>query len=142
MLKKIIWILIILFVLFGNISTVCADDVDSDESEGTIIENEITEEAVASKGSKLLTINSRRYVVYDRISGTVIFGKDEDIKTAMASTTKIMTATIVLEQSNLNEEVEVSGKAGGTGGSRLGLKKGDKVAVNDLLYGLMLRSRK
>lgn len=140
--KKIIWILIILFVLFGNISTVCADDVDSDESEGTIIENEITEEAVASKGSKLLTINSRRYVVYDRISGTVIFGKDEDIKTAMASTTKIMTATIVLEQSNLNEEVEVSGKAGGTGGSRLGLKKGDKVAVNDLLYGLMLRSRK
>lgn len=58
----------------------------------------------------------------------------------MASTTKIMTATIVLENSNLSDEVTISKKAGGTGGSRLGLKKGDKISLNDLLYGLMLRS--
>ena len=60
----------------------------------------------------------------------------------MASTTKIMTAIVVLENSNLADIVEISKKAGGTGGSRLGLKSGDKVSVNDLLYGLMLRSRK
>ena len=41
----------------------------------------------------------------------------------MASTTKIMTATVVLENADLNEEVTVSSKAGATGGSRLGLKK-------------------
>ena len=58
----------------------------------------------------------------------------------MASTTKIMTATVTLENANLSDEVTISAKAGGTGGSRLGLKKGDKIALNDLLYGLMLRS--
>ena len=50
----------------------------------------------------------------------------------MASTTKIMTATIVT----------VSSKAAGTGGSSLGLHTNDKITVNDLLYGLMLCSRK
>lgn len=61
----------------------------------------------------------------------------------MASTTKIMTSIVVLEKiDNLNETVVVSAKAGGTGGSRLGIHKDDKVSVNDLLYGLMLCSRK
>ncbi len=58
----------------------------------------------------------------------------------MASTTKIMTAIIVLENSNLTDIVEVSKKAAGIGGSRLGLKSGDKITVGDLLYGLMLCS--
>ncbi len=61
----------------------------------------------------------------------------------MASTTKIMTATIVIENvKNLNETVTVSSKAAGTGGSSLGLHANDKITVNDLLYGLMLCSRK
>ena len=58
----------------------------------------------------------------------------------MASTTKIMTCIIVLENGNLNDIVEVSKKSAGTGGSRLGLKTGDKITVKDLLYGLMLCS--
>ena len=58
----------------------------------------------------------------------------------MASTTKIMTAIIVVENSNLDDVIEVSAKAAGTGGSRLGLKKGDEISMRDLLYGLMLRS--
>ena len=58
----------------------------------------------------------------------------------MASTTKIMTTIVILEKADLNETVTVSAKAGGTGGSRLGLKRGDKASVRDLLYGLMLRS--
>lgn len=58
----------------------------------------------------------------------------------MASTTKIMTALVVLENAKLDTLVEVSKKAAGTGGSRLGLKTGDKITINDLLYGLMLCS--
>ena len=58
----------------------------------------------------------------------------------MASTTKIMTATIIIEKCNLTDTIEISKKAAGTGGSRLGLKTGDKITVLDLLYGLMLRS--
>ena len=58
----------------------------------------------------------------------------------MASTTKILTATVVLENANLTDVVTIDSKAAGIGGSRLGLKKNDKITVNDLLYGLMLRS--
>ena len=58
----------------------------------------------------------------------------------MASTTKIMTAIVTIENCNLDTSIEVSKKAAGTGGSRLGLKTGDKITIRDLLYGLMLRS--
>ena len=51
-----------------------------------------------------------------------------------------MTAIVVIENGNLNDIVEVSKKAAGTGGSRLGLKKGDTIIMKDLLYGLMLKS--
>lgn len=61
----------------------------------------------------------------------------------MASTTKILTGLVVIENtSNLNEKTKVSTKAAGTGGSRLGLHKEDEITVNDLLYGLLLCSRK
>ncbi len=51
-----------------------------------------------------------------------------------------MTAIVVIEKSNLNDIVTIESKAAGTGGSRLGLKKNDKITVKDLLYGLMLCS--
>jgi len=85
-------------------------------------------------------INSRSAIIYDRISGTILYGKNENEKRKMASTTKIMTAIIVLENSNLDDVVIVSSKAAGTGGSRLGLHTNDKISVRDLLYGLMLCS--
>lgn len=69
-------------------------------------------------------------------------GKAENEKRPMASTTKIMTAIVVLENANLNDIVTVSKKAAGTGGSRLGLKSGDKISINNLLYGLLMVSRK
>ena len=88
-----------------------------------------------------LQINSKKYVIYDRESGLVLLGKNENKQTAMASTTKIMTAIVVVE-SNLNLEKEsiVSQKAASIGGSTLGLKKDDKITINDLLYGLLMRS--
>ena len=51
-----------------------------------------------------------------------------------------MTAIVIIENYNLDETIEISKKAAGTGGSRLGLKSGDKITIRDLLYGLMLRS--
>lgn len=85
-------------------------------------------------------INSRTAIIYDRTSGSVLFGKNENEKRKMASTTKILTALIVIENANLDDIVTVSSKAAGTGGSRLGLHTDDKVSIRDLLYGLMLCS--
>lgn len=58
----------------------------------------------------------------------------------MASTTKIMTALIVIEDCDLDEVITVADEAVGTEGSSIYLKKGEKISVKDLLYGLMLRS--
>lgn len=85
-------------------------------------------------------INSRAAVVYDRKSKKIIWGKKENERRPMASTTKIMTAIVVLENANLDDIVIVSKKAAGTGGSRLGLKTEDKITINNLLYGLLLVS--
>ena len=132
--KKIFYSILIFLLILFNFSTVCADDVDNE------VDFEDTIEVTASNVSELPITNSRRYIVYDRISKSMIIGKNEDVKSAMASTTKIMTTIVILEKADLNEKVTVSAKAGGTGGSRLGLKRGDKASVRDLLYGLMLRS--
>lgn len=132
--KKIFYSILVFLLILLNFSTVCADDVDNE------VDFEDTIEVTASNVSELPKTNSRRYIVYDRISKSMIIGKNEDVKSAMASTTKIMTTIVILEKADLNEKVTVSAKAGGTGGSRLGLKKGDKASVRDLLYGLMLRS--
>lgn len=58
----------------------------------------------------------------------------------MASTTKIMTCILILENCNLDSVVTVSNTAASTIGSRLGLSTNDKISINDLLHGLMLCS--
>lgn len=134
--KKIILTTLCCFFVFG--SNVLADDSDEEIFEQTEIWEEI--KSASAEPNKEPTVNSRACVVIDRNSKAVIYGKNENDKRAMASTTKIMTAILVLEKGELNQIIEVSPKAAGIGGSRLGLKKGDKISLNDLLYGLMLRS--
>ena len=85
-------------------------------------------------------LNSRAAIVIDRNSKTILFGKNENEKRKMASTTKIMTAILVIEHSDLSQLVSVSSKASVTGGSRLGLHTDDKISIENLLYGLLLCS--
>ena len=138
-LYKIIFVFLIILL---PSTTVFADDILPAEDNFDISEilEDIESIETASNSSQIPTINSRAYVVIDRNSNTVLVGKNENQKKKMASTTKIMTALVVIENNNLSDTVEVSKKAASTGGSRLGLKTGDKLTVSDLLYGLMLRS--
>lgn len=126
--------MIIINLIFSSL--VYADDIDDMESlnwEEDVIES--------SNNKEDPRLNSRAAIIYDRKSKRVIWGKAENEKRPMASTTKIMTAIVVIENSNLEDTVTVSKKAAGTGGSRLGLKVGDKITVNNLLYGLLMVSR-
>lgn len=127
-----------IIALFLLSHTVFANNENTEEVNIDNIQKELVE--TSSDISKLPTINSRAAIIIDRKSKIILYGKSEKEKRKMASTTKIMTATIVLENSNINDIVEVSKKSAGTGGSRLGLKTGDKITVHDLLYGLMLCS--
>ncbi len=106
------------------------------------IENDYEEiaEVISSDITKIPEINARHAVILDRCSKKVIYGKKETEKCKMASTTKIMTAIIVIENCALDDIVTVSEKSAGTGGSTIHLSKNDKITVHDLLYGLMLKS--
>ena len=136
-LRIITLILVVFFVISNNFFILFADDIDEDEFSINDLEDIVE---TSAKTSEKLVLNSRIAVAFDRKSGRTVWGKEENKKTAMASTTKMLTAVIAIENGNLNDVVEVSAKAASTGGSRLGLKKGDKVSLHDLLYGLMLRS--
>ena len=137
--KKLIAILSIFIIIFSVNIRVFADDIDEEENLDEINEEVLNASTTASTVPK---INSRAVLILDTESNKVIYEKNGYTKRAMASTTKIMKTIEILEKSNLADIEKKKKKAGGTGGSRLGLKSGDKVSVNDLLYGLMLRSRK
>lgn len=138
--KKIFYkIFFIFFILLFVISNFSLCD-DSDDNEVIDVDSEIVSLNSSKNEIKSPDTNSRACVVIDRNTNTILYGKNEKQKRKMASTTKIMTATVIIENFNLNDTIEVSKKAAGTGGSRLGLKSGDKITINDLLYGLMLRS--
>ena len=134
--------IILFFILIPIISN--ADDyIEEEFSDSEILE---TIEASSTINSSTVdaepSINARHAVVIDRTSKQILYGKDEQEKCQMASTTKIMTAIIVLENVSIDETVTISSKASSTGGSRLGLSTNDTITVEDLLYGLMMRSRK
>lgn len=137
--KQIIfYILLPFFICFYCISSLANDLTTSNEFTINNFINNISIETSSSE--KKLQLNSRSCIVLDRKSKQILYGKNEKNKVKMASTTKIMTAIVVLENSSLNQTVEVSKKSAGTGGSRLGLKYGDKITIRDLLYGLLLCS--
>ena len=83
---------------------------------------------------------SRHIAVYERNSNTFLFEKSSNEKCAMASTTKIMTCILILENCDLNENTTISQKSASTGGSRLGLTANSTISVKYLVYGLMLCS--
>lgn len=79
-------------------------------------------------------------VVIESLSETVLYEKNADVRLPQASTTKIMTALLVLESIDLQREITVSASAAAVEGSQLGLTAGDRLTVRDLLYVLMLKS--
>lgn len=78
--------------------------------------------------------------VIDVESGEILFAENENKKLPMASTTKILTAIVLIENMDLSKTIKVDDSAVGVEGSSIYLKKGEEIKVIDLLYGLMLRS--
>ena len=79
-------------------------------------------------------------VLIEASSGRVLLEKDKDEKLPNASTTKIMTAIITLEQPNLDEMFTVDAEAIKVEGSSMGLIEGDKVTLRTLAWGMLLAS--
>lgn len=79
-------------------------------------------------------------IVMDESSGRVLYGKNIHDKKLIASTTKIMTSIIALENANLSDEYIVGDEIDKVNGSMIYVKKGEKFTLKDLLMGLMLQS--
>ncbi len=87
-----------------------------------------------------VNVSARYACLMDAQTGKVIFEKNGYESHSMASTTKIMTALLALEQSSADSLVKVSPNAAGTEGSSIYLASGETLPMEELLYGLMLES--
>lgn len=85
-------------------------------------------------------VSAKSAILLDGVSGRVLYEKQADTQSLIASTTKIMTALVVCEQVNVLDRVRIPEQAVGIEGSSMYLKSGEVLTVQDLLYGLMLHS--
>ena len=85
-------------------------------------------------------VSSHSACVIDIDTGRILAAKNENEKSEPASITKIMTALIALENADIKKVVTIPGAAAGVEGSSIYIKAGEKYSLEDLLYGLMLRS--
>lgn len=85
-------------------------------------------------------INAEGCALIDVSTGEVLFDKNYEKQFEPASTTKVMTALVVLDQCDLNEEVTVTTDFTSIDGTAIGLLNGDVLTVRDLLSGLLLES--
>ena len=85
-------------------------------------------------------ISAKCAIVVDGQTGRVLYEKDADKQSLIASTTKIMTALIVCEQCNVLDRMSVPKEAVGIEGSSMYLREGEVLTIQELLYGMMLHS--
>lgn len=79
-------------------------------------------------------------VVMDADSGRVLYSENMNERKLIASTTKIMTSIIALENGNLEDIFKAGREIREVNGSMIYIKENESMSLNDLLYGLMLRS--
>lgn len=85
-------------------------------------------------------LTAKSAIVMEASTGKILYQKDADSLRYPASTTKIMTLLVALENGNLDDMVTVSTNAAQTEGSSLWLESGERMKLSDLLYGMMLVS--
>ena len=86
------------------------------------------------------SISAKSAVVIDADTGRILYEQDAHTRRGMASTTKIMTAIVALEQASPDMLVTVDPRACGVEGSSVYLYAGEKIKMEALLYALMLQS--
>ncbi len=139
MLKKTLKILLLILIILSNLicsDLIYADDINDDEP----IYNLFERDSVETIGNNLPKISAGAAIVIEAVSGRVLYEKNAYKRNSIASTTKIMTAIVALENGNDNEDVIVSKKAASISGSQVNLKEGQSYKLGDLMYAMMLRS--
>lgn len=85
-------------------------------------------------------LSAEKAILLDAATGRVLYEKNADSQSLIASTTKIMTALVVCEQCNVLDRMRIPKEAVGIEGSSMYLQEGEVLTIQELLYGLMLHS--
>ena len=91
-------------------------------------------------GADAAGVSAQSAILIEAGSGRVLYEKDPDRQMLIASTTKIMTALVALENCGIESVVKINSACEGVEGSSMYLKAGEEMALRELLYGLMLES--
>lgn len=101
---------------------------------------QINSNLLYARDEKALTPTAKSAILMDASTGRILYSKNANEELPMASTTKIMTALIALDKSNLDKKVKIKKDYVGVEGSSIYLVEDEEISIRDLLYGLMLRS--
>ena len=85
-------------------------------------------------------ISAEKAILMDAATGRILYEKNSDSQSLIASTTKIMTALVVCEQCNVLDRMRIPEEAVGIEGSSMYLQENEVLTIQELLYGLMLHS--
>ena len=96
--------------------------------------------SLPAAASEPFRVAAKGAVLIDGDSGRVLFAQNADQRLPMASTTKVMTTLLALENTNLDDRVTAGANAAGVPGTSLYLSRGETLSMEHMLYGLMLRS--
>lgn len=137
---KWIWVVVCLALVVGSGERVLA--FEDEKREDAVASEEEGNEAKSGVAEPLeeLSLYAGAAVLMDAESGRVLYEKNGFTPMAMASTTKIMTCIVALENVGLEEEAEVSAYAASMPKVKLYVSKGEKYTIKDLLHSLMLES--
>jgi D-alanyl-D-alanine carboxypeptidase len=123
-----------IFFLFGvgiwdsGLESVSVDPMDSDIA------------PIVKEWTFYPLIDAKAVVIMEKESAQVVYAQNAHARLPMASLTKMMTAIIILENHNMQEVVEVSRGSHYTDGASMKLEIGERISVQNLLAGLLIRS--
>ena len=150
----ILWMIFCLFLIWGQAETARAEDENQlpgnnvreiSAYENSVTENSVQEISVREAGIQEnaipeLSLYAQSAVLMDGDSGRILYEKNGYEVLPMASTTKIMTCILALENGDLDDSLTVSSYAASMPEVHLGVREGESYRLGDLLYSLMLES--
>lgn len=134
------------FLLWDRVSAVQESQAEGRTEPRTLAERETPAEpemaqtGEASPVPEPAQLYAKAAVLMDADTGRVLYGKNENEILPMASTTKIMTCIVALENGSLEDRVTVSAYAASQPKVHLGMRTGQQFVLKDLLYSMMLES--
>ncbi|HVZ12321.1 MAG TPA: serine hydrolase [Patescibacteria group bacterium] len=129
-----ICLIAIIFIFFVNTQNLKVFNIDNSQTTYSF-------PYLPTEVANNIKVSSRAFIIYDADARAVVTGKNEKLRFSPASAAKIMAATIVIENYDLKKILRVTSFDGvGADSSKMGLKLGESISVENLLYGMMLPS--